>query len=256
MTNGAIVYGLSILGCLLSTCSVSAQSSEVSLLQTALGKNCVVHSLNPDSTITVQITRDSEKAVTRLQSLPRQLRSEVHSVFLKSPFVEPRVAWGLESLEGLRFLHVSEGAWNSYISEVVSKSDTIDSVFAEAAGLTADDLSAICKAKSLKVLMIGDNPHVTPELGKISSLKNLRQLSLSNLRITTTDVAFLSELRELRWLMLDGTDVEDGLVSVLVKCPQLKTVALTRTKFSRNGADELARGLPGANISVEGSALK
>lgn len=239
---------------------VLANSHDESIqpIEDAVGDNAFAHTHNSDGSLTVQINSEPAKVLRALASLEEAHRSRVDNVIFHCAVPNlPDDLRLLEKLTRLKSIHISEGRWRPALSEVVSKSKTIESIWAQPegnAGLTGRDLALICKAKQLKCLMIEGNQLSPGDLQPMANLTELRQLNLGGFTIGSHDLMWISSLKELTTLWLSNTNVDDAIVPELCKCTKLVILVLTRTNVSQDGAAALRRALPSTIISSGGKS--
>jgi hypothetical protein len=233
----------------------NASDDSIQLIKDAVGDNAF-HTHNSDGSLTVQI--DSEPAVVlkALASLDEAHRRRVdHVVFTCAVPDSPDDLRLLEKLTRLKGIDVHQGRWKPTLSEVVSKSKTIKSIWAQPegnAGLTGKDLALICQAKQLACLMIEGNQLSGQDIAPLGKLNELRQLNLAGFPLESKDVMWLGSLKELTTLWFCDMNVDDAIVPELCKCTKLGILVLTRTNVSQDGAAALRRALPSTIISSGG----
>jgi hypothetical protein len=113
--------------------------------------------------------------------------------------------------------------WSPALNAVLPKLGSLNSIWAPDAGLTGDDLQAICKVADLKYLMISGNKLPGSSYSELCALHMLSQLGLSNTTITDSDILnFAVDMPKLVWLSIEETNVSRrGYNSFVAAAPKV-----------------------------------
>jgi hypothetical protein len=234
---------------------LNAEDGTLLRIRAAVGENAFADDFDGDGRVDVQINYNPSVTLRTLANLNDLERASIDRVNF---YVEPEDDAGaircLEKLPGLRLLDTKQ--WNPALSEFVSKSNTLEEIWAQPsgapAGITGKDLALICRAKQLRLLMIQGNRLNAAELASLAALKELYQLNLAGFDVGTKDVMWLASMTNLSTLWLGDTNVDDEIVPVLAQCKKLKILELTHTNVTTDGVAKLAVALPHTIISSGG----
>ena len=92
-----------------------------------------------------------------------------------------------------------------------------------------------------------------PTLAKISGL---RKLNLDGTKVTGGGVEMLDSLTALEGLRLEGTPVDDRAVKILSAMKSLKTLNVSRSRLSQDGAAAILKALPKTRIDLPPIAVR
>ena len=82
----------------------------------------------------------------------------------------------------------------------------------------------------------------------LGQLNQLRKLDLFDTAVTSEGVDQLRDLTELQRLGLEGSQVDDGALRTIAKFTRLKSLWLSRTRVTAEGAAAFRKALPGAKV--------
>ncbi len=179
----------------------------------------------------------------------------------------------LSELKQLKILNMAgandlKGKWLEYLKE----NKSLEELRITTSPLGEGTLKSISGMKSLKVLVLSNMQFVRGELSNIAGLTDLEFLNLSNTKLIDEEMVHLKKLTKLKGLDLQQTQITDEGLKNIADCKQLEVLNLNGvitndaipilkefkklrsvsfTSFTKEGAEELAKTLPGCEISYD-----